>query len=410
MCPDDHRDRRSTRRVGVVVPEGVLSPGDRPPATPAGGPDAAWPRRHRLRPSVEVFAPAASSDVYLLRPGDRPDLVIRSPDEADRAVLAVLGGDGATGPQLVDELCRRDLDVGAEAVAGKLAALVRAGVVLVEETGAGGATAAPLPAADAERFDRQLPYFAETGDPAAAQRRLRDATVVILGCGGLGTWALGALACAGVGSFVLVDDDSVDLSNLNRQILYTAADVGEPKAQRAADWVRRFDPSVAVRVAGRRVRSPADLAPLLDGAGALVLAADWPPYELARWVDAACIETGVPYISAGQIPPVLKIGPTYVPGRSACFACHERMLRREFPLYEELTRSRAAHAAPATTLGPASGVVGTVLAMEVMHLLVGDTPVATEGRALLLDMRTLLTRWESIERDRNCPSCHHLRT
>jgi molybdopterin/thiamine biosynthesis adenylyltransferase len=60
------------------------------------------------------------------------------------------------------------------------------------------------------------------------------------------------------------------------------------------------------------------------------------------------------------------------------------------------------------TLGPASGVIGTLLAMEVMHLLVDDAPVATEGRALLVDMRTLETRWEAVERRRDCSACNHL--
>ena len=60
---------------------------------------------------------------------------------------------------------------------------------------------------------------------------------------------------------------------------------------------------------------------------------------------------------------------------------------------------------PAITLGPATGVVGTLLSLEVMHLLIGDGPVATEGRAMLLDMRTLEQRWEDVERDPDCPIC-----
>jgi molybdopterin-synthase adenylyltransferase len=175
--------------------------------------------------------------------------------------------------------------------------------------------------------------------------------------------------------------------------------------ERAAAWVRGFDPAIEVRAERRRISSADDLRPLVRGADALVQAADWPPYELARWVDAACGgEGGVPWIAAGQVPPLLKIGPLYIPGRS-CFACHERQLRSGGPLYDELVRHRAAETRPATTLGPASGIVGTLLAMELVHLIAGGVTPATDGRALLVDMRTLATRWEAIEPDPSCPSC-----
>jgi molybdopterin-synthase adenylyltransferase len=139
-----------------------------------------------------------------------------------------------------------------------------------------------------------------------------------------------------------------------------------------------------------------------------VLAADWPPYALGRWVDEACRDAGVPYVMAAQVPPVLKVGPTYVPGRTACFACQERQTAEAFPLYAELAEHRRRDPAPATTLGPASAIVGSMIAMEVMHLCLGWTPLATEGRAWMLDMRTLETRWEVIERLGDCPACQHL--
>jgi bacteriocin biosynthesis cyclodehydratase domain-containing protein len=160
-----------------------------------------------------------------------------------------------------------------------------------------------------------------------------------------------------------------------------------------------------VRGLRRRIESEADAAAAIDGADAVVLAADWPPYELGRWVNQACVAAGVPFLTAGQEPPLLKVGPAYVPGRGPCFACHERRLAAEFPLYPELAEYRRRHPTPATTLGAASGVVGTLLALEIMHLLTGAEPVATEGRAMLLDMRTLEQRWEAVARDPGCPVC-----
>ena len=338
-----------------------------------------------MRPSVELFS-AADGDVYLLRTGGAPTVVVRQPERADRALLERLVVEAVPAPE------------GSEQ-ARRLAPLRAAGLLITEGDGP------PLAPELAERFDRQLPYFAERGDPAAVQRRLRSATVAVLGCGGLGTWALAALASLGVGRFVLIDDDAVALHNLNRQILFGLADVGAPKVECAARWVGALDPGIEVLAHRRRVGSADDAAALLGGADAVVFAADWPPYELGRWVNRACVAAGIPFLMAGQQPPVLKVGPAYVPGRGPCFACHERALAAEFPLYPELAAHRRDHPAPAITMGPASGVVGTLLALEVMHLLIADEPVATQGRVMLLDMRTLEQRWEDVPRDPACPVC-----
>jgi bacteriocin biosynthesis cyclodehydratase domain-containing protein len=341
--------------------------------------------RYRLRPSVEPFF-ASTGDVYLLRPGGGEEHVVRAPADDDRALL--------------QRLAREPVEVPAGSpVAARVAPLIDAGVVVREPE------SPPLSPKDAARFDRQLPYFAEHGDPRDIQRRLRASSVVVLGCGGLGTWALGALASVGIGRFVLIDDDTIELSNLNRQILYRADDVGRAKVHVAASWVRRFDPAIEVATMAARVERPADLDAAVADADALLLVADWPPYELARWVNEACLAHGVPFLSAGQQPPLLKIGPTYLPGRGACFACHERGLRRDFPLYAELAEHRRRDPPAATTLGPASGIIGTLLALEVMHLLSGAHPPATLDRALLIDMATLETRWEAIARDPHCPAC-----
>jgi len=310
--------------------------------------------RVQLRPSVEPFAPAGADQIFLLRSGDAPDLVVRSPDALDRRLIELLGTRAWTVADLERGVAADGL--AATAVGERVQAMHSAGVVV-----AFGMAEHPLSETDAERFARQLPYFAEQDDPVAAQRRLREAHVIVLGCGGLGTWALAGLAAAGVGRFTLVDDDTVELSNLNRQVLYTPDDLGRPKVDRAAAWARRFDPAIEVRPVPTRVRGPNDVAALLNGADVLVQAADWPPYELARWVDAACLGAGVPWIAAGQLPPLLKIGPTYMPGDSACFACHERLLRAASPYYDELVAQRRAATAPAVTLGPASGVIGTLL-------------------------------------------------
>jgi molybdopterin-synthase adenylyltransferase len=369
--------------------EGQLSPS---PATPAG---AAGDRPVLLRPSVEPFA-APDGDLYLLRAG-AGDLRIRDPDPADRALIAALADHAqrrsALGPALGLDPPRLE---------EKLAALSAAGV-LIE----GGSDGTGLDARDADRFSRQLPWLAELGDAPALQRRLRERTVVVLGCGGLGSWTLAALASSGVGRFVLVDDDRVERSNLNRQIVYGEADLGGRKVEAAAAWLERFDPRIDARALCRRIAGPGDVPALVSGVDVVVVAADRPPYLLARWVNAACVEAGVPFALAGQAPPVLKIGPIYWPGRSACFACHETALRAASPHYDPYVEHAQAAVPRSATLGPASGIVGSMLALELFHLLVGARP-PTLGAAVTIDMRTLVTRREEVPRAPSCAACQHL--
>ncbi|MEA2280272.1 MAG: hypothetical protein QOK21_879 [Solirubrobacteraceae bacterium] len=319
-----------------------------------------------------------------MRPGWGADVAVRRPAPEDRALLDRLVAGGSVAAD--------------EPEAERLRGLLAAGVVVE-----GPAT--PAPVQDAERFDRQLPYLAGYTDPATAMARLRGARVCVIGCGGLGTWALAATASLGVGAFTLADDDVVERSNLNRQILFGEDDVGLPKVELAAAWLARFDAGIAVRTSRRRVGSAADAAALVSDADLVILAADWPPYELGRWINQACVERGVPFLSAGQQPPLLRIGPTYVPGAGACFACHEATLGESFPLYDEISAYRRRHGTTAITLGPASGLLGCTLALETLHLLTGTGPVGTQDRALLVDMRTLETRWEPISRRPGCTVC-----
>jgi molybdopterin/thiamine biosynthesis adenylyltransferase len=234
------------------------------------------------------------------------------------------------------------------------------------------------------------------------QLALRDATVVVLGAGGLGSWTMAGLACAGVGRIVAVDDDTIELSNLNRQVLYRMSDVGRRKVDVAAESLRGLNPEIDFVPLACRVRGVEDVRSLAAGADFVVCTADWPVHEIGRWVNRACLELGVPHTSAGQFPPRVRIGPTFVPGRTACLECQEGAIRRAFPLYDELVEHRRDNAPVAATLGAPSGLIGSLLAMEVIHWITGISEPATLGRGLIFDLRDFSSHWESIEPDPDC--------
>jgi molybdopterin/thiamine biosynthesis adenylyltransferase len=382
---DTHRARRAAAGSGVRDPEGPLITRELPAPDRAGS-----SRTFRLRPSIEPFA-GSDGHLYILRGGATAEFVLRDATERDRALLAALDGP----PVTVDEILGR-VAATREQVNGMLTELAAAGL---------------LSEADAEpvaspRYDRQLAWladnFATAREVEAAQARLRSARVAILGCGGLGTWTAAALACVGIGCLVLVDDDTVELSNLNRQILFAAADVGRPKVDAAADWLRRFDPSLSVATRATRLRSAAAVAEVTAGCDFVVETADWPMYELPRWVDRACRGHGIPHIGAAQHPPVVRIGPLRVPDRSPCLECTEAQSRERYPLSDELAAFRSARSRPAPTLGPASGLVGTLIATEILHALTRVHAPATLNRSLVFRLDTFETRLHD-EPAADCP-------
>jgi bacteriocin biosynthesis cyclodehydratase domain-containing protein len=273
------------------------------------------------------------------------------------------------------------------------------------------AAGAKLSASARERYDRQLIYWADVagrGESAEdLQHRLACASVVIVGCGGLGSWVASALACAGVGRLVLIDHDRVELSNLNRQLLFSEADIGRLKVDAAAAALVAHNSELEVVALPRLVSGPSDLTGELERADLLVATADWPPYEIARWINTACLSANVPYISAGQFPPRVRIGPMVVPGRSACLECIERHARNEHPLYAEAV---AATPSPSTaaSFASASGAAGSLLAMEALHLLTRSSTPASLGAALILDLRLMELSREAVERDPKCLRCRHL--
>jgi molybdopterin/thiamine biosynthesis adenylyltransferase len=360
--------------------------------------------RTRLKPTVEAF-PASDGNVYILRGAELAQYVVADPGPLDRALLEELAYPGPSDGDLLASLGRRGLRAGEGEVAERLEQL--GGLGLLDPPEAAGV--GTLSTEESARYDRQLLYFSDAAppgtDPAHLQRRLLAARVVVIGCGGLGSWTLCGLACAGVGTLVLVDDDRIELGNLNRQLLFRRSDVGRPKVEVAADALRAFNPGLSVETVPRRVRGVEDVRRVIRGAELVVCTADWPIYEIQRWVNAACVQEGVAHVSAGQIPPTVRVGPLYVPGASACHECQESSGRRRFPLYDELVAFRQSRPVVAATLGPASGLVGSILSMEAIHHLTGLTSPATLGTALVLDLRSYAVHRESVERQPDCSVC-----
>lgn len=349
--------------------------------------------RPRIKRTVEpVHAP--DGDVLLMRVS-ADDVRVVAPSDAERGLLDALDGTSS-----VDDLAAR---FGRDSVVDTLAQLDE--LSLLEDA----ADDVALPREERDRFDRQLRYFSEVGTPGNSppdcQERLREACVAVLGVGGLGGRVALELACCGVGRLRLIDGDRVESSNLDRQIQFSEADLGRRKVEAAAERLRGFNSRIAIEATHDRIESKSELADFIAGADIVIDAADWPAHEIEFWCNSACFASGIPYIAMSQLPPLVRVGPLYVPGETGCYSCQDIRYRREYPLYDSAIEQRRGSESPAPSLGPPCGVIGGMVAMEVVHFLTRLLRPATLGVGYTIDLRTMEVEREPIVPEPECEVC-----
>ena len=239
------------------------------------------------------------------------------------------------------------------------------------------------------RYSRHI-LLTELGPDA--QERFAAAHALIVGMGGLGAPAAQFLAAAGVGTLTICDADHVDLTNLQRQILYATGDIGAPKVDAAARRIAAINPEVRVERVGRRV-GPADLAPLVAAADVVLDCSD--NFATRHAVNAACVAARRPLVSGAALRFDGQVA-VFDP-RDAASPCYHCL----FGEGEELEETRCA------TMGvfaPLVGIVGSTQAAEALKLIAG-VGTSLAGRLLLVDARTMEWRSLRVPRDPACPVC-----
>ena len=244
----------------------------------------------------------------------------------------------------------------------------------------------PLPREELERYSRHLllPDVGEQG-----QRRLRNARVLVLGAGGLGSPALLYLAAAGVGTLGILDDDVVETSNLQRQVVHGVDDVGRLKVDSARDAVARVAPGVAVRTHPVRLDA-SNAVEILRGYDLVLDGTD--NFPTRYLVDDACAELGMPdvwgsiYRFDGQV--------------SVFWAGHGPTYRDVFP--EPPAPGSVPSCAEGGVLGVLCGAIGSVMATEAVKLVCGvGEPLV--GRLLVYDALAMSWRTVGVRTDPYAP-------
>ena len=225
----------------------------------------------------------------------------------------------------------------------------------------------------------------------AGQHKLLDANVLVLGAGGLGCPILLYLAASGVGHIHIVDDDVVERSNIQRQILYRAADIGKKKVAVAREQIELLETDTKVIVVDT-LPDQQQLAELVAQADVVLDGTD--NFSARYKHNQACVQTGTPLISGAVIR---------FEGQVTVFANKDRV----GPCYHCLYpggQDQQENCSDNGVLGSVAGMIASVMATETIKLIV-NIGESINGRLLLLDALQMEWRTVTFKRDPNCPVC-----
>ena len=240
--------------------------------------------------------------------------------------------------------------------------------------------------ADLLRYSRHL-LLDDIG--IEGQRRILASRALIIGAGGLGSPAAMYLACSGVGSITIVDDDIVDLTNLQRQIMHRTDRIGQAKVLSAQSTLAQLNP--AVQVQALQAHADAGLLQSLVAQADVVLDC-CDNFQTRQAINAACVQQRVPLVSGAAIGmdgQIAVYDPRDVP--APCYAC---VFAPDVPPEE-------ARCATMGVLAPLVGVIGAMQALEALKLL-AQTGTSLSGYLLMLDARSM--EWTRLRVQKN-PAC-----
>ncbi len=234
--------------------------------------------------------------------------------------------------------------------------------------------------AELDRYERQIrmPNFGEEG-----QRKLKSSRVVIAGVGGLGCASATYLVAAGVGHVTIVDRDVVELSNLNRQVLYWEEDIGLRKVEVAQKKLSKLNPTVEINPIFTEITGQNATA-VISGAQVVVDGLDRSEARLA--LNSACVAKKIPYVYGG-VSRLRGMITTIIPGITPCLACFNPEGPRGLGV-----------------LGITPSLIANLQALEAIKLIIGYSP-SLAGRLLMFNGDDMKCRVYDIQRNENCKIC-----
>jgi thiazole/oxazole-forming peptide maturase SagC family component len=263
---------------------------------------------------------------------------------------------------------------------------------------------------ETEYFESQMMFFSQfEQDGTSFQELLKDAKVVVLGLGGVGSHVLTSLVAAGVGTMVGADSTNVERLDINLGTFYTMEDLGKTKRETVRDRVAKLNPYVDFKALDIEINEVEDLLDIISGCNLLLLTADCFPLSTCRIVDKACLERRVTWLQAYIDGLVGVVGPTIIPYQTACYTCYELRKKANLDFREENTAlEKYLLENPNISysgLKSMATVVGGLAALEAVKVLTGFSYPVTYGRLLKIDFLSFDVTPHEILKIPRCPSC-----
>ena len=239
------------------------------------------------------------------------------------------------------------------------------------------------------RYSRQimLPQIDLEG-----QDKLLDSTALIVGMGGLGAPAAMYLAAAGVGHLIIVDFDTVELSNLQRQVIHSTNDIDKPKVESASQRLTALNPDIKIT----RVNHKLDEDGLLELVHQSNVVLDGTDNFTTRFmINRCCVKAGKPLVSGAAIRMEGQVGVFNLTSDSACYHC----------LYKDTGEEMDTSCSENGVLAPVVGIIGSIQATEAIKVLLNIGEVL-DGRLLLLDALSMEPRILKLRKDPKCSVCN----
>ncbi|WP_041380010.1 HesA/MoeB/ThiF family protein [Photorhabdus laumondii] len=175
-----------------------------------------------------------------------------------------------------------------------------------------------------DRYSRNYLFYRYAGAiPSLVQDRIKKSTVTIIGCGGIGNHISYLLSTSGVGKITLIDDDTIELSNLTRQVLFSQNDIGRKKTEVLERELNKRNSETNIETINMFISSINDLYKI-PRSDLFIVSADH-PFELINWINEFCVKERQAYINIGYINDISVIGPFYIPNKTSCIKCQNIM-------------------------------------------------------------------------------------
>jgi molybdopterin/thiamine biosynthesis adenylyltransferase len=363
-----------------------------------------------LRPALKVSIPYFVADEAVHFRDSGTLISLEDPDGRVLALLRLIDG-SRDSDAIWRDLLAEFPDVTAEDVSQAIRDLDESGLIQdASDTGR------DFDVASAERWAPNFGFFETYASMSVSkyefQRRIRDCKIAVLGVGGVGTHLLIDLVAIGFTDIKIVDFDRVELSNLNRQILYGEAFLGQQKVHIAADRARALNSSITLTAEQTRLMSADEVYRVVSDRDIVIGSADGPKMEFAHWLNEACVRAGAALISGG-VDTRRALMYTAVPGISGCVECWYDQVQKADPTTRMVSREMRAIEARDEAFGEDTAAFNGLVTLLAAHM-VGEVvrlasrvaPPLSVGRLIEMTFHDpQLTVTETLKRLPDCRIC-----